>query len=667
MENETRSPRPLLVDVRPKEQHSRPDCKDFAVRPPPSDKCVSSNRRRRIRIHDQWTHRTSQWAVGQKVSDPAVLRTSFRAPPCKTISKSFPVSLSRMPPPFRAFIAFSLVTLAILLPATAQEACSGHGELHGNHCHCEQGYESKGVECIATAGTTASCPAGGISWELSMAMALENGTYTVSFASNTENMAMFVLPLNISVTDTVTQEELEASVDKSTALLEDVTLPRNVVKASRDMAPTDQLLYVVQRNNAEELAALQAECEANPNNTWHGDHCDGPGAHGRRLASEPMTVNLVVDEAGYYALHMQHNAIEEFGMQVLDAEGQQVDVALSIAAEEEEDEGTSTARSATSAVWAKTMAAVAIVALLSIVGILLLILRINVLHKVMDAMIALSAGALFGAAFLHVLPESIEFYSEYGQMNLTLSMMFTIGFVVAMVVEMALELWVSIVGGESHSHTHLPTSMPLNSPANVLSEAAGKQSGTPETGDYNAEVTTPAPSWNNKSGVSTFSLQVDWHTIKPMAYIILLGDLFHNFVDGVLIATAFLACDDSLGVSVTVSAILHELPQEFADFIILVESGFTPFQAVLFNFLSALSAFIGAIVVLAAVPVTNETMGLLLAVGSGTLVYIAGTDLLPGVLRVKSVGQFVVNLLMFGIGIGALALTTLHHVHCNAG
>ncbi|KAF1787216.1 Zinc/iron permease [Phytophthora cactorum] len=471
---------------------------------------------------------------------------------------------------------------------------------------------------------------------VSMAMALENGSYTVSLANNTENMAVFVLPLNISVTDTVSLEDLEASVDKSTLLLEDVTLPRNLVKASRDMAPTDQLLYVVQRNNAEELAALQAECEANPNNTWHIDHCDGSGGHSsRRLATEPMTVNLVVDEAGYYAFHMQHNAIEEFGMQVLDAEGQE------------------------------TMAAVAIVAVLSIVGILLLILRINVLTKVMDAMIALSAGALFGAAFLHVLPESIEFYSEYGQMDLTLSMMFTIGFVVAMVVEMALELWVSIVGGESHTHAHLPTSMRLSSPANALSEAAGKQSGTPETGDYNAE-NTPTLSRGKMTSVSTFSLKVDWHTIKPMAYIILLGDLFHNFVDGVLIATAFLACDDSLGVSVTVSAILHELPQEFADFIILVESGFTPFQAVLFNFLSALSAFIGAIVVLAAVPVTNETMGLLLAVGSGTLVYIAGTDLLPGVLRVKSVGQFVVNLLMFGIGVGALALTTLHHVHCNA-
>lgn len=153
-----------------------------------------------------------------------------------------------------------------------------------------------------------------------MAMALENGTYTISFANNTENMAVFVLPMDVAVTANVTQADLELSAEQASLLLDDVSLPRNLVKASRDMAPTDQLLYVVQRNNAEELAALQAECEANPNNTWHIDHCDGPGAHGRRrLATEPMTVNLVVNETGYYAFHMQHNAIEEFGMQVLDA------------------------------------------------------------------------------------------------------------------------------------------------------------------------------------------------------------------------------------------------------------------------------------------------------------------------------------------------------------
>lgn len=520
-------------------------------------------------------------------------------------------------------IALLLVALVTSSPVAAQEECSGHGKLHGNHCHCEAGYESEGVECVATSGTTASCPAGGISWELSMAMALDNGTYTISFANNSENMAVFVLPMDISTTGSVTIEDLKASADKATLLLDDVSLPRNLVKASRDMAPTNALLYVVQRNNAEELAALQAECEANPNNTWHIDHCDGPDAHGfRRLAADPMTVNLVVDEAGFYAFHMQHNAIEEFGMQVLDAEAQEVAVALTIAEEEEAaDEGTPSARKASAAVWGKTMGAVAIVAILSIVGILIMAIRVSMLSKIMDAMIALSAGALFGAAFLHILPESIEFYSEYGQMDFTLSMMFTVGFVVAMVVEMALELWISKVReGDDHSdaHTHLPTSLKLNSPSTDRVDTADRHSGTPETGNYTAghDGNALSPSLYRTPSVSTFSLRVDWRAIKPMAYIILLGDLFHNFVDGVLIATAFLACDDSLGVSVTVSAILHEVPQEFADFIILVESGFSPFQAVLFNFLSALSAFIGAAVVLAAVPVTNETMGLLLAIGS---------------------------------------------------
>ncbi|CAI5739183.1 unnamed protein product [Hyaloperonospora brassicae] len=494
-----------------------------------------------------------------------------------------------------------------------------------------------------------------------MVLLLENGTYELSFVDNSENMAVFVLSMNVPTTREVVLEDLEASIDQTSLLLDNVALPRQLVKASRAIVPTDQLLYIIQRNNADELAALRVECEANPNNTWHIDHCDGSVGHShRRLAA--MAINLVVNQTGYYAFHMQHNAIEEFGMQVRDKDGREVEFELASEADASGEIETSTPnRKASASVWGKTMGAVAIVAILSIVGIFLLILRISALDKMMDAMVALSAGALFGAAFLHILPESIEFYSEYGQMDLTLSSMFTFGFVVAMVVEMALELWMSKVQ-TSDADTNLPSSARLSSSMN---ETPAKQSEISETGDYSGR-NLPILAGRESTSASPFSLAVNWRAIKPMAYIILIGDLFHNFVDGVLIATAFLACDDTLGVSVTVSSILHELPQEFADFIILVESGFTPFQAVLFNFLSALTAFIGAAVVLAAVPVTNETMGLLLAVGSGTLVYIAGTDLLPGVLRVKTFGQFIVHLVMFAIGVGALALTTLHHVHCNA-
>ncbi|KAL3659195.1 hypothetical protein V7S43_015773 [Phytophthora oleae] len=84
------------------------------------------------------------------------------------------------------------------------------------------------------------------------------------------------------------------------------------------------------------------------------------------------------------------------------------------------------------------------------------------------------------------------------------------------------------------------------------------------------------------------------------------------------------------------------------------------FQAVFFNSPSALTAFIGAAVVLAAVSVIWDSCLLLDRYRPSSW------SSTPVVLRVKSVGQFVARLLMFGIGIGALALTTLHHVHCDA-
>ena len=79
-------------------------------------------------------------------------------------------------------------------------------------------------------------------WELSMVLALENGTYDLSFVDNTENMAMFVLPMDVATVQPVTMEDLESSVEQTTLLLGDVALPRHLVKASCDMAPTEKLL-----------------------------------------------------------------------------------------------------------------------------------------------------------------------------------------------------------------------------------------------------------------------------------------------------------------------------------------------------------------------------------------------------------------------------------------
>lgn len=524
-------------------------------------------------------------------------------------------------------LVVALCVLAVTV-ATAKEECSGHGKVHGSHCHCLPGYKNKGLECLPVGGSdSGTCAAGGIAWESSSIYLLAKGSYSIQLVNNTESMATFLLPL-ANVTDANSRDKLEASVELADQLLEDVTLARKTVKNSQVIAPTNKLLYVIVRNNAEELEKLKAECEATSGNVWHIDHCDGPDGHGRRrLAPQPVTtINMTVDASAHYALHMQHDAVKEFAMRILDAQGKSVEALVTKASEDIDDaadDSKKSAKKATGAVWLKTMAAVAVVTIISVVGIMLLVVRARLLEKLMDAFIALSAGALFGTCVLHILPESIEFYSQYGQMDLVICTVFTSGFMIAMLVEMLLELFIGQYTdtGDHHDHhtLHLPTdkdSRKMLSPATPTQQHTNPDSTSNEPFTDLAVMETAGVSVTPPAAKSRWSLSVDWTKIKPMAYIILLGDLFHNFVDGVLIATAFLACDDSLGVAVMVSAILHEIPQELADFIVLVDSGFTKFQAVVFNFLSALSSFIGAFVILSAVTVTNEAMGLLLGFGA---------------------------------------------------
>jgi zinc transporter ZupT len=558
---------------------------------------------------------------------------------------------------------FYLILHVVVTTTEGQAECGGHGRLHGSHCHCEVGYKSKGTTCLPVNGAESitTCPAGGIQWEMSIASFFKKGSYMLEMTDNTESIATFMLPIsNIS---TVSEEEIEKSIETANTLLEDVTLPRKVLKKNQVLVPSSKLLYILARSNTEELAKLQEECEATPGNTWHIDHCDGLDGHSRLLKESSISLfNVTILEDGFYALHMQHQAIKEFGMRILNDESEAIEPIILVGEKDndnvKDNNNKSAGKRASAAIWAKTMGAVTVVALLSLLGIFLLLLKRSVLQDFIDAFIAISAGALFGAAFMHILPESIEFYNEYGQMDMHICGLFTAGFMTAMVLEMLLEIAVNRLDGEQvHAHheslkiPEIPTQSPLGSPTAYADLQVDQQ--------------------HRKSGLSVhnrpnkWSLKVQWTRIKPMAYIVLLGDLFHNFVDGVLIATAFLACDDALGIAVMVSAILHELPQEIADFVILVDSGFTYFQAIFFNFISALSSYLGAFIILASITVTNSSMGLLLAYGAGTLVYIATTDLLPRVLRVKTLKEFFLRLFLFAVGMGALALTTLYHVHCE--
>jgi zinc and cadmium transporter len=117
-------------------------------------------------------------------------------------------------------------------------------------------------------------------------------------------------------------------------------------------------------------------------------------------------------------------------------------------------------------------------------------------------------------------------------------------------------------------------------------------------------------------------------SIKPTAYLILLGDALHNFFDGIAIATAF-SVSNTVGVATTIAVILHEIPQELADFVALVHSGVKFWKALFFNLISALTAVLGVVVGWMFLSSVSGTLPFLLAFTAGMFVYISCSDLIP--------------------------------------
>jgi len=133
--------------------------------------------------------------------------------------------------------------------------------------------------------------------------------------------------------------------------------------------------------------------------------------------------------------------------------------------------------------------------------------------------------------------------------------------------------------------------------------------------------------------------------------LILFGDAFHNFVDGVVIAMSFLV-SISLGVTTTLAVVAHEVPQEIGDFAILLESGYSRQRAFIYNMASSTATLPGALIAFFFLETARESVSYVLAFSAASFIYIATADLIP-MLHKKagfkvSAGQFV--LLLAGIG-----------------
>ncbi len=241
--------------------------------------------------------------------------------------------------------------------------------------------------------------------------------------------------------------------------------------------------------------------------------------------------------------------------------------------------------------------AVAVISLLSLVGVFAISLKEVTLDKILFALLSFSAGSILGAAYLDLLPEAVEFFLELGgEEQISIVVLYvTLGFLVFFFLERFVYWY--------HGHVH------------------GYESSVEEK-----------------------------MTVKRFIYLNLLGDGIHNLVDGMVIAASFLITIP-VGLATTVAVIFHELPQEIGDFGVLVYGGFTRYKALLFNFVSALTAVVGVLISNYFSTYVENFVGLFVAFGAGGFIYLAASELIPEIQKEENIGKSIIQFVLFVFGI----------------
>src|SRR3989339_918334 len=231
---------------------------------------------------------------------------------------------------------------------------------------------------------------------------------------------------------------------------------------------------------------------------------------------------------------------------------------------------------------------VIIVSLISLVGSVFFLLKTKDLNKMVLYLISLSVGALLGDVFIHILPEAFENFD-----TLKIGIYVLSGIIFSFIIEKIIHYRHRHIHQKDHSHKEHP------------------------------------------------------HTFAIMN---LMGDLVHNFIDGIIIATSYLI-SIPVGIATTIAVILHEIPQEISDFGVLVYGGYTRTKALLANFLISLTALLGAIITILIGTRTENILIFLIPFAAGNFIYIAGSDLISELHKETKLKVSLAQLILFILGI----------------
>jgi zinc and cadmium transporter len=230
-----------------------------------------------------------------------------------------------------------------------------------------------------------------------------------------------------------------------------------------------------------------------------------------------------------------------------------------------------------------------LISLLSLVGMFVLSLSEETLHRIIRMLVSFSAGTIFGASIFDLLPEAIERVSES-----EVFVYVAVGFIFSMIFERFIYWY--------HGH------------------------------DADVEASR------------------DEAPTKGFAYLNLVGDFVHNFIDGMIIAASFFV-NFQLGIASSIAVAFHELPQEMGDFGILVYAGFKPRPSLIYNYTAAFSVVIGAVFASLFLETVEPLSGLLVSFSTGAFMYLSASELVPEMNKEKNNLKAAVQVLIFILGV----------------
>lgn len=261
------------------------------------------------------------------------------------------------------------------------------------------------------------------------------------------------------------------------------------------------------------------------------------------------------------------------------------------------------------------------------------IFALNLRTAWIPMLVSYAIGAMLGAVFLEILPHAFEKAVSVESISATLLFGLMLFFVLEKLV-----IWRHCHGDHCEVHA-------IHTEANCPDASHYSK---PEDGVKFRPVASHAPSI-----VQSHAHVHSHHDSGRSGMMIMIGDTFHNFVDGVLIAAAFLV-DIKLGMVTALAIISHEIPQEVGDFLILLHSGYSKKQAFVFNLVSSLATLLGGLLAYFALQYVMTWIPYILGLAAASMIYVAVADLIPSLHKRTELKATLSQVLLISLGVATI-------------